>query len=316
MKESETKVFKEILIVLEDIKGVKNIEWNYNIAFCGFKQYLTEKAIKSIILSIDREGTGNTILAAKHAGFSKAMEVDSKQSIGVRVSDMLAGVISKLLKALHHSLRYNSSDEYLQKKLLGKEWFSLSQEQFVLYKKLYIIVCRLNDAWYKSFSGRYSDDLIILIAFLNYMNSFTSVDEINIDIDAQGEYFNSYVCKYLKDYYVRLQNKLPIDVIPSDAQDYFFNQRGAKVFFDIQCQPMLKFTNGMCRCHVLSIGVSKEGIPLATVEEIDSVNCYRLPIDLAEWAMSVVGLANMGTNLFSTDVVFTKYNDRFNADIL
>lgn len=318
LKRRETKAFEEILEILYDIHDVNTIDWNYDIAFLGFKKYLTERAINDFILVIDKEGeSSNTLNAAKKVGFSTAIEVDSKCSIGVRISDMLAGLLSKLLKALNNSLRYNSSDEQLQKKILSKEWFLLSQDQLELYKKLYIIVCKLNNAWYKIFSGKYSDDLIMLIAFLNYMSHFSSTEEIRKqNVDMQGEYFNTYACKYLEDYFDRMKNKLPLDPISSDVKNYFFNKRGAKVFFDARRQPLLKFTNGHCKCSVLSIGFSREGIPLATIAELEGNYCYRLPKDLSEWSMYVVGQANMGINMFPAEVVFTEDNGKFYADVL
>src|SRR5690606_17360242 len=121
---------------------------------------------------------------------------------------------------------------------------------------------KLNNAWYKAFSGIYSDDLIMLVTFLNYMNQFSSAEEIRKqNVDMQGEYFNSHACECLGDYYDRMRNKLPFDPIPSDAKDYFFNRRGAKVFFDARRQPLLKFTNRSCKCRVLSIGFNRDGIP-------------------------------------------------------
>ena len=245
------------------------------------------------------------------------MEVDSKDSIGIRMADMLAGVLAKLLKALHNALMYNSSDEQLQKKLLGKRWFLLNEEQFGLYKRLYSIICELNNAWYKAFSGKYSDDLITFVALLNYMNHFSTAEEIRKhNIEMQGEYFNAYACECLEDYFSRMRNKLPIDPLPQNTRDYFFNRKGAKVFLDAHRQPLLKFNNGTCECKVLSVGISKEGIPLATIEVSEKAYCYRLPDDLSEWAMTVVGMANMGTNLFPSEVVFTEYEGKFYADIL
>lgn len=318
LKQRETEAFKEILNILCDIDDVNTIEWDYDIAFLGFKKYLTEREINDFALTIDKEGeNSNTLNAAKKVGFSTAIEVDSKDSIGVRISDMLAGLISKLLKALHNSLRYNSYDEQLQKKILNKKWFSLSQEQLELYKKLYIIICKLNNASHKAFSGKYSDDLIMFIALLKYMNNFSTVTEIKEqNLDMQGEYFNSYVCKCLEYYFARIRNKIPLDPISLDEKNYFFNHRGAKVFFDARQQPLLKFTNGRCKCRVLSIGFSIEGIPLATIAELEGNYCYRLPNDLSEWAMSVVGMANAGINLFPAEVVFTELNGKFYADIL
>lgn len=318
LKQKETKAFEDILKILYDINEVKIIEWDYNIAFLGFKQYLTELRINDLTLVIDKEGgSSNTLNAAKRVGFSTAIEVDSKHSIGVRISDMLAGLLSKLLKALHNSLRYNSPDEQLKKKILSKEWFSLNQDQLELYKKLYIIVCKLNNAWYKVFSGKYSDDLIMLIELLNYMNHFTSVEEIEKhNIDMHGEYFNSRVCDSLAGYYKRMGNRLPLEPISTGAKDYFFNGKGAKIFFDSRHQPLLKLTNGFYKCNVLSIGLSSEGVPLATIAELKGNHCYRLPNDLSEWAMTLVGLANMGVNMFPVEVVFTEHNGKFYADVL
>ncbi|MDR7857045.1 hypothetical protein [Tissierella sp.] len=113
-----------------------------------------------------------------------------------------------------------------------------------------------------------------------------------------------------------MRNKFPFNPISSEVKDYLPNKRGAKVFFDALQQPLLKFTNGCCKCFVLSIGFSREGIPLATIAEPERTYCYRLLNDLSEWAMPVVGLANMGTNLFPAEVVFTEHNDKFYADVL
>lgn len=318
LKQSETEAFEEILRVINDVQEIKTIEWDYGIAFWGFKQYLKERTINDFTLVIDKEGErGNTLNAAKRMGFNTVMEVDSKDSVGVRISDMLAGLLSKLLKALHNSLRYNSSDEQLQKKILSREWFFLSQEQLELYKKLHIVVCEANNAWYKTFSGKYSDDLIVLIALLNYMNQFSTTAEIrNQNIDMQGEYFNAYACDCLTDYFARMKGKLPIDIIAPNSKDHFFNQRGAKVFFDTQRQPLLKLKNRQCKYNILSIGLSREGIPLVTISEQDGAYCYRLPNDLSEWAMTVVGMANMGSNLFPAEVAFSKLNGKIYADIL
>ncbi|MGL5067731.1 MAG: DUF3800 domain-containing protein [Sarcina sp.] len=318
LKAKENKAFEDILSILYDIQEINSIEWDYNIAFLGFKEYLIERGIDKFILIIDEEGEdSNTLNAAKKTGFSHVREVDSKDSVGVRISDMLAGILSKLLKALHNSLKYNSSEKQPQKKILGKEWFLLSQEQLDLYKKLYIIICNLNRSLHKTFSGKYSDDLMVLTALLHYMNQFSSPAEIkNQNIDMQGEYFNTYVCDYLEEYYNQMRNKLPIDLIQLDEKKYFLNQRGAKVFFDMQYQPLLKLRNGYCKCNILSVGFSKEGIPLATITESNGNCCYRLPEKLTEWTIAMVEIANKGTNLFPAEVIFTEEKGRFYADIL
>ena len=88
------------------------------------------------------------------------------------------------------------------------------------------------------------------------------------------------------------------------------------MFLDARRQPLLKFNNGTCKCNVLSVGFSRNGIPLVTIEELEKAYCYRLPDDLGEWAMTVVGVADMGTNMFPSEVIFTEQEGRFYADIL
>ena len=113
-----------------------------------------------------------------------------------------------------------------------------------------------------------------------------------------------------------MRNKLPIDPIVEDGKDYFYNQRGAKVYKDINKQPMLPLHSGQNEFYVLSVGFSQNGTPLVTISENDKPICYRLPEDYGEWAMNVVGMANMGERLFPCKVVFSLIDGRYLVDIL
>lgn len=234
LKKYETLTFKQILKLLDDINVNFDINWNYDIAFLGFKKYLREKNIFNYSLFLDREGDeSNTLKAAEQVGLTSVTEVDSKEITGIRMADMLVGIISKLLKSLHEELRYDSIEDGLNKKILGEDWFNLNEQQLLLYKKLTYIICKVNNAWYKSSCGIYSDDFILLVSLLNYMSSFDTVNEIKaVDKKMHGEHFNAYACKELESYFVRMGSKLPIDPIPGGEKDYFYNRRGAKVFFN------------------------------------------------------------------------------------
>jgi hypothetical protein len=304
-------------MLLDDVSTIKTIDWNYDISFDGFKKYLAERSIENYSLTIDKEGeNGNTAKAAERVCLTTVAEADSLTSCGIRMADMLAGLISKLLKALHNALRYTSEEEQVSKKILNSSWFVISEQQLALYKKLHNVAVDLNKSWYKAFSGIYSDDLTVLIAFLNFMSHFESVEAIKSDISMQGEYFNAYACESLSDYYQRVFHKLPIDTVGKTSMDYFLNQRGAKVYYDINNQPLLEITKDQIVCDVLAVGCSHEMIPLITIAEAGNVKCYRLPIELSEWAMTLVGFADMGENLFPSKVMFTKTKNGLYADIL
>lgn len=53
-----------------------------------------------------------------------------------------------------------------------------------------------------------------------------------------------------------------------------------------------------------------------TIEASPENLCYRLPIQLSEWAKALVSMANAGEELFPTEVVFTKTENRIYADII
>lgn len=318
LKRHETSAFSQIVRLLEDINEHRDINWNYQIAFDGFKKYLLEKNISKYALFIDKEGDdSDTLKAAKQVGLSPVTEVDSKEHVGVRMADMLAGIISKLLKSLHTELQYDSFEDGVNKKILGEKWFELNDRQLYLYKRLLHVICRLNNMWYKAFSGNYSDDLIAIISLLDYMSSYRTIDDVRaIDKKMHGEYFNTLVCERLAKHYDDMRSKLQVDPIAETDKDYFFNQRGGKVFFDSSKQPPLRINEGSNTLDVLSVGFMKDGTPMITVSESEVPVCYKLPQELYAWAMDCVALANMGISNFPSKVAITKCNDSFYADFI
>ena len=133
-KQVETSAFQQALLLLDDYKERFVIDWDYGIAFIGFKKYLKEKGIEEYSLTIDMEGKGKTLNAAKRIGIKDAYEVDSKDSVGIRIADMLAGLVSKFLKNIVFDLKYTSHEEAKKLKLLSNEWFNIDEKKLNLYK--------------------------------------------------------------------------------------------------------------------------------------------------------------------------------------
>ena len=318
LKAKESEAFEQAIILLDNIENNFKIDWSYHIAFFGFQKYLDENNFKCISLFLDKEGDeSSTLLAAKEVGIENVFEVDSKTSIGVRIADMLAGIISKLLKAIHESKKYLSLDDTLNKKLLDKGWFVLNNIQLDLYKRIKYIISELNNSWYKSFAGVYSDDLLVFVTLINYFSSFEDISNFNKHTSEEHqERVNSIMIARLEEHFQAIHSKLPVTPIPSTDEDYFYNQRGAKVYFDEEKQPILDIKEGSQSYMVLSAGFSKRSIPSVTIQELEKVVCYRLPEQLAEWTMSCVAFVNMGENLFPSKVIFSKNGDKYFADII
>lgn len=82
--ESEDRAFSQMLIILDSINKNLKLEWNYTFSFDGFKKYIKELNINCIQLLIDKEGKGNTKVAAINDGVQNVKEEDSTSSFGIR----------------------------------------------------------------------------------------------------------------------------------------------------------------------------------------------------------------------------------------
>lgn len=316
LKQQETNAFQQILSVLYDISDTFEVNWDYHMPFDGFKKYLIEKGISNYNLIIDKEGEeGKTLKAAHEIGLDNSAEADSTKYPGLRIADMIAGIISKLLKGLCESLRYHSPDEGTNKKVLDTSWFCLNEVQLELYKKLYRLICVWQPAWYKAYSGIYSDDLVTFNALLNFMNHFESVDQIRANLDMQAEYFNAFVCSQLERYFDRRRRKLPIEPIIPFNGELYLNQSVRDVLSKSKEQPILPLHEGSQTFDVLSVGMDQEFTPSVIILKAGKTEGFRLPNELSGWASSVVEMAAMGMNFFPSKVTFSKINGRYYADI-
>jgi hypothetical protein len=317
LKEHENQAFEEILMILDETEVPEALDWTYFASFDGFRKLLMEMSVNDYKLVLDKEGDeSHTLHSAEYIGLQNVTEEDSKDYVGIRMADMLAGVLSKLMQSLKVALTGNYQNGEIKKTLLDSSWFALNQRQLELYKKLYQVICVNNDYWYKSYAGLYSDDLVSFVALLQFMNHFNDVEEIRNQLSMQPEYYNAFVCERLQERYQIMHNKFPFEPIANDGEDYFFNQRGVKGYKDIERQPMLPLHYGQNKYYVLSVGFSKNGAPLVTISEDGAPERYRLPGDYSEWAMTVVGMANMGEKLFPEEVVFSLVNGQYYVDIL
>lgn len=318
LKERENNVFEQIILLLDDVQPISSLDWRYFAPFDGFNKLCNEMNLKEFSLVIDKEGnTGNTLNAARDIGIKDVKEGNSADYIGIRMADMFVGLISRLMKSLHTALINDSANEKVQKTLLGTEWFVLNNRQLNLYKKLYKIICIDNKYWYSTYAGIYSDDLVSFIALLQYMSHFENADEIrNDNYDMQPKNFNLFACEQLQSHFDHISNKLPVEPIANDSAEYFFNQKGAKVYKDISRQPKLRIREGHNQYMVLSVGIDKNGVPLVTIEENKKANCYRIPDKYTDWAITMVGMANSGIKILPEEVVFSLVNGKYYVDIL
>lgn len=113
-----------------------------------------------------------------------------------------------------------------------------------------------------------------------------------------------------------MRSKLKVE--PADIKgDYFINKRGAREYLSSEKRTTLLLKEGETkRLFVLSAGIFHlTNTPTITVQTDDGPVVYDLPQELYDWALSLVGFANRGTNLLPEYVVFTMKNDKYYANI-
>ena len=310
LKERENIAFKQILLLLDNVEPITNLDWEYYASFNGFAKLIQEMNIKYYDLVIDEEGDlHSTLKAAEKEGLINLKEANSQEYVGIRMADMFIGLISKVMQSLKKALTNDYVNERIEKTLLESGWFILDDRQLGLYKKLYQTICVDNKYWYSTYTGIYSDDLVAFIALLQFMSRFENAEALrNENYDILPEYFNSFVCQALQERYAVIGNNLPIEFVRNAGDDFFLNQRGAKVFCDESRQPLLPIKRGRNVYNVLSSGFGNTGTPMVTIESGEETVCYRLPQEYWEWAMTMVGCANMGENLVPGEVIFSLEN--------
>jgi hypothetical protein len=319
-KNQENIALEQVVEILEGYEEEYIIDWNYKIAFDGFKKYLAEKNIDNYTLTLDREGKGNTLISALSAGLKNVSEIASHESIGVRISDIFTGIISKLIRSIDNDLRYRNEDEYKEMKYLSDKWFMVDQASFDLYKKFAKIIYYQNRAWYKSYSGNYSDIFTYFLSLLKYFEGYKSLKELNsVSVQQHKINVNNLAVSNLEEHSKLKRSKLPIDFVSNKEKEYYYNKKGALVYFDFykhEILPIPKDLSGI-KYKVLSVGFfGKMEKPCITVEEINKAVCYLLPDQLMDWAILSVGLANLGTDIFPTDVIFNYSKGKYYADVL
>ena len=99
-------------------------------------------------------------------------------------------------------------------------------------------------------------------------------------------------------------------------KDHIYNSKGAIVYLDINRQPKLHIPEGSIVKKVLSVGVHQELKPVVTIQEPGGPVCYILPDGYIGWCSACVQMAHAGTNVFPSEVVFSKLNGQYFADIL
>lgn len=192
-----------------------SLDWTYDRPFDGL--YFHGCPLDSPIV-IDHDGDALveslSVTSAKKLGFKYASSADSKDVIGLRIADIMAGLITQFTKAIHNDLVYNNVSDGINKKILDSQWFKVSLIDHELYMYLNKILCKndLNDkGMYPLFTSYYPDNMLNLLSLTNVISNING--DVFVTNADSTEYFDSLAddymtrCVYnLRDYFNNNQN--------------------------------------------------------------------------------------------------------------
>lgn len=156
-----------------------SIDWLYYRPFVGLIEHGCDT---NSSLYIDHEGEygeiSSAVEAARTVGFKGAIDADSVHVAGLRIADIMAGLIMNFTKAIHNDLVYIDISDGLNRKLLSRDWFDINDLDFELYGRISRILhnnCFSDHGEVPVYISYYPDNLITFISFIDCINSYKTL---------------------------------------------------------------------------------------------------------------------------------------------
>lgn len=158
---------------------------------------------------IDKESS--TYQAGKNKGLN-IIQVDSKNSIQIRIVDYLCGFIGKIVEAMDldenktenkiTSVECIDQEDFKKKRKLTSNWFDISEESFNLYNTIYDVL--FGNRYPIINIGYYFDPILYFFAFLKYIKQYYSFEDFSA-LSSEIHAENCDICcqAYLTSYFNR-----------------------------------------------------------------------------------------------------------------
>lgn len=323
--ESEEMAFSQMLYILNTINNDIDLTWDYTFSFDGFKKYINEMKLTIVSLSIDKEGSGNTIKCAIRDGIKNVSEADSKATFGVRCADLLSGFLSNMISSVEEETSYSEDETTRDESLLSPKWFdNIGEKKFVLYKKAFAVFYELNNSWFKYYCSSYCDGLMIFLALLKHINEYKNYGDYRTDnFDYHQHRANSILYWDLKRHYDELSGRYKIEIADIGEDGLMYNQKGAKFYSNTSKLNMIVLPKDgeEIELFALSVGFIPEknkpfSQPIITISEDGAPICYLLPKEFGEKVMHYISLSVAGYNQFPSFIVIKNSGGNYSFDLI
>ncbi len=215
-KEKEIPAFIQLrnIICTYNINIVpkSNIEYWYDLNFDGLINLLEENSINvyDTCLLIDKEK--GTLESADKFKFKQVTGYDSRLIIQLRISDLLAGFIGRMMYALANdetisedrfeNIKDIGKLDLERKRLLSEDWFDINIEQYNLYCLVYDLIIEKQGSYWATMTCIYFDNFIMFLSLIRYFKMYNSFCEFKKEsLYRHTEIFNTYVLNTLQEEY-------------------------------------------------------------------------------------------------------------------
>jgi len=182
LKKSEMEFADVLNVVLSCISGnlntKKKYEWNYSYSLEGFSKLIEELKLTDYDISLDLDGKGHRtekIYDTAKKMFPNALidRYESKDNIGIRISDFISNLIGRFIKVV--DLECTNKQKEIEKKgtfneqiLLNDQWFDINEDAFNCYKSIGKFFNSKSDIYWTTQIGIYGDIPIVVYRLFQY----------------------------------------------------------------------------------------------------------------------------------------------------
>lgn len=183
----QINIYEQFIMAIDKVLscGIKLIEPDLSSSFdwdkvkWAFDLWMTERLTKESTdqwwLFLD-EGIPQDIFT--YLNFDKIIQnCDSKDYIGLQITDMIVVLIGKLVSQLDRLTRYDF-EKPQQRILVNCNYFNLSKEQFELIEKLNRFILS-REGKYHYINDAYFDDSVLLQTYIDYITSYGNFEDYN-----------------------------------------------------------------------------------------------------------------------------------------
>lgn len=214
-KKYELEAFEQIRWIVRNmptfaIDDVKKYAYCYTSNFDGLLQFLHENKISDDAVTIIMDSCPEMYVISEKYQFKSVSQVDSRDCIGVRVSDWIAGFVGRIMWAMQQDdersgdIRPANIDGFCKDGLedrhfLNDHWFKIDESRFLLYQKLNNL---FNDRWahyWTVLTLSYADLVGSFFSLLRYFGMYDDYSEYkDISLNEHQELFEAACCRELQ----------------------------------------------------------------------------------------------------------------------